>query len=460
MNTSTTGLTEAEPSRPPLGHPPRPSHTPPNPPRDPGRRPPGIDYAWVILGVAMTGMFMSGPGQSYSVAAFIDPMLGDLGLLRSQYSLAYLVATLISGASLPFLGRALDRLGARLMLPGIALLLGLACLGMAGVRHLAGLYLGLSFVRSLGQGALTLVSTWMIGQWFVRRRGLAMGLLGLGSTFSFMAFPAGNLWLIEGYGWRGAWTALAVAVWALLCVPAALLVRNRPEDLGREPDRPMTKPGSGSSRATATTETTHDWTAGQAWRTAAFWKVVSALATSAMVSTGLVFHQVSILADRGVTQEAALGLLGVQAFVACVMSVLGGYLADRIPPRHLLSASMVLMALAIVLLLGVRSPLAALPYSALLGMHTGIQRCSGSVTLINFFGRTHFGSVNGIAMSLVIGAAALGPLPLALAQDFLGGYEPALLLLLLFPLASAVAVWSAHPPGAPEPPAGEAAPAA
>ena len=164
----------------------------------------------MILGVAMMGMFMSGPGQSYSVAAFIDPMLADLGLLRSQYSLAYLVATLISGASLPFVGRALDRLGARLLLPAIALLLGLACLWMAGVRHLLGLYLGLTLVRCLGQGALTLISTWMVGQWFVRRRGMAMGLLGLGSTLSFMAFPAGNLWLIEGYGWRGAWTALAV----------------------------------------------------------------------------------------------------------------------------------------------------------------------------------------------------------------------------------------------------------
>ena len=405
----------------------------------------------MILGVAMTGMFMSGPGQSYSVAAFIDPMLADLGLLRSQYSLAYLVATLISGASLPFVGRALDRLGARLLLPAIALLLGLACHWMAGVRHLPGLYLGLTMVRCLGQGALTLVSTWMVGQWFVRRRGLAMGLLGLGSTFSFMAFPAGNLRLIEGYGWRGAWTTLGFVVWALLCLPAALLVRNRPEDLDPTADRPPTGPGDRSARTATLRESEPGWTARQAIRTAAFWRVVSALATSGMVTTGLVFHQVSILGGRGVSQESALGLLGVQAAFACVMSLVGGYLADRIPPRHLLSASMVLMAMAIVLLLGVRSPLAALPYSALLGMHTGIQRCSGSVTLINFFGRAHFGSVHGIAMALVIGAAALGPLPLALAQDFLGGYRPALLLLLFFPVASAMAVWSAHPPGRPEP---------
>ncbi len=305
MNTRTTEPTEARPAEPTRRLPSKPQPTLPTPGRTRPRRAPAGYYGWIILGVAMMGMFMSGPGQSYSVAAFIDPMLADLGLLRSQYSLAYLVATLISGASLPFVGRALDRLGARLMLPGIALLLGLACLGMAGVRHLLGLYLGLTFVRCLGQGALTLISTWMVGQWFVQRRGLAMGLLGLGSTLSFMVFPAGNLWLIEGYGWRQAWTALAFGVWALLCVPAALLVRNRPENLGLEPDRPTTKTGGGSARVTATTRTTHDWTARQAWRTAALWKVVSALATGAMVSTGLVFHQVSILAGRGVTPKAS-----------------------------------------------------------------------------------------------------------------------------------------------------------
>jgi hypothetical protein len=42
-----------------------------------------------------------------------------------------------------------------------------------------------------------------------------------------------------------------------------------------------------------------------------------------------------------------------------------------------------------------------------------------------------------------------------------GSYEPALLLLILFlfPMASAVAVWSAHPPEAPELLAAEATPA-
>lgn len=134
---------------------------------------PRFYYGRVILGVASMAMFMSGPGQSYSMAAFIDPMLADLGLARSQYSLAYLVATLISGALLPIVGRLLDGRGARLILPIVAGLLGISRAGMARVGGPLELYLGLTCVRSLGQGALTLIGTWMVSQWFERRRGLS-----------------------------------------------------------------------------------------------------------------------------------------------------------------------------------------------------------------------------------------------------------------------------------------------
>jgi MFS family permease len=176
---------------------------------------------------------------------------------------------------------------------------------------------------------------------------------------------------------------------------------------------------------------------------------VSALATSALVSTGLVFHQVSLLADHGVSVDVSLSTLSLQAAFACAMSVIGGCLADRIPARSLLSLSMVFLGLSIVLLLCVDSVSMVVPYAALLGLHTGIQRCSGALALMTAFGRTHFGAIKGTAMSIVIGASALGPLPLALAKDYLGRYDVALAGMLILPILSAVAVGSAHPSGRP-----------
>ena len=94
----------------------------------------GIHPGWVILGVAATVVFMSAPGQSYSVAAFIDPMLTELRWTRTQYSVAYLVATLLGGRT----DRARDRLE-RLPLAILATVLALIIaqpIGSAAQRHI------------------------------------------------------------------------------------------------------------------------------------------------------------------------------------------------------------------------------------------------------------------------------------------------------------------------------------
>ena len=159
--------------------------------------------AWVMLGIGTLGMFLSAPGQSFSVAAFIDPMLGDLGLLRTDYSIAYLIAGLVGGALLPGIGLLLDRLGARVLLPLLGLLLGFACLWMSSIGTLLGLSIGFTLIRSIGQGAITLSATWLVGEWFENRRGLAMGIVGLGGAVSLLAARLATGGGSGGTGHRG-----------------------------------------------------------------------------------------------------------------------------------------------------------------------------------------------------------------------------------------------------------------
>lgn len=414
--------------------------------------------------MAAVTMFMSAPGQSYSVAAFVDPMLKDLQILRSEYSTAYVIATLVSGLSLPFIGRLLDAQGARRMLPLVALLLGLSCYWMSGVRDLVGLCIGFCMVRCLGQGTMTMISTWLVGEWFERRRGLATGLVGLGGTLSVMSFPQVNNALIEAFGWRTAWLVLGVLVCGAVILPALLFVRNRPEDLGLLPDG--RSPGAADASeaagplpdapANGPVLTDEAWTAPEASRTSTFWKLVAVIATSALVGTGLVFHQVSLLADHGVARGWALNLIGMQALVATIVGLIAGYLSDRTPPRYLLATSMGALSGGLLLLMTIPGPSPAILYAALLGIHGGIIRSAGTVVWINFFGRLHQGAVRGLALSFAIIAAALGPLPLALAKDWFGDYRPALLAFLVLPVVAGVLVVTAHPPirkgqGTPQP---------
>ena len=407
-----------------------------------------------MLAVSTLGMFLSAPGQSFSVAAFIDPMLNDLGLLRTDYSIAYLIAGLVGGALLPGIGLLLDRVGARVLLPALGLLLGLACLWMSSIGTLVGLSVGFTLIRSIGQGAVTLASTWLVGEWFQQRRGLAMGVVGLGGAASVMTIPQLNDWMIDEYGWRMAWWGLATMVWCGLVLPALLLVRDRPEPLGLLSDGrwhddqvvDQSDPALQSSQASQEGSQDVDLTVGQAIRLSSFWKLLAVWCTTSMVGTGLIFHQVSLLATHGVAREDALLLLGMQALVGTGSGVLAGFLTDMGFERFLLGASMLFLSLAIGLMLWMPDPRWALAYSGLMGLQGGIIRTAGTAVWINYYGRTSQGAIRGVAMAAAVVAAACGPLPLALSWDWTGSYSVSLLVFGVLPLLAGTGVLTARSP--------------
>ncbi len=410
-----------------------------------------------MLGIAAAAQFMSAPGQSYSVAAFKDPMREGLGLSETDYSLAYGFATVLSACLVPFVGRLVDRFGARILLPLIALGLGSACFCMARIESLTGLYLAFSFVRSLGQGALTLVSVWLVGEWFQRRRGMATAIAGLGGGVSVMTIPLFNHYLITRYGWDTAWIVLAVLVWGILVVPSIMLVRDRPEDLGLHPDGidPEAAPAVGSPREAATsrgpviTPPEASWTVGEALRNATFWKLLTVPATAGLVGTGLVFHQVALLGSHGLTATSALAMMAVQAGFATILTFPVGWLTDRFASRHILFGGMLILAMAILLVMRMPATWLAIVYALLLGLNGSIMRCTATVVWINYYGRAHQGAVRGVVWAVMILASALGPLPLALSIDHFDSYDPALYVFLSLPLIAAVAVRTARPPRRP-----------
>ncbi|MEO2014050.1 MAG: MFS transporter [Fuerstiella sp.] len=413
---------------------------------------------WTMLAIAAAGQYMSAPGQSYSVAALKDPMRESLRISETDFSLAYAFATLISAILVPVFGRLVDRYGARIMLPLIAAGLGAGCFQMSRTESLAGLYFGFSFVRTLGQGALFLVSIWLVGEWFERKRGIATAIAGLGGGLSVMTVPVFNNLLIESYGWQTTWVVLAAAVSATLVVPGFLFIRDRPEDLGLHPDglspevAPVSDdpldPAAGASQPIkpAITPLEDSWTVHAAIRDPTFWKLLSVPATSGLVGTGLIFHQVALFAQHGLKPREALGLLSVQAVIAMVMSFPAGYATDRIPSRFLLVGAMTMLVAATLLVITLPFTWMSLVYALVLGMHGSIMRSTATVVWINYYGRAHQGAVRGVAWAIMILASAIGPLPLAFSIDQLGSYAPALYGFLVLPVVAGIAVWTATPP--------------
>jgi MFS family permease len=415
---------------------------------------------WWMLAVAAAAQYMSGPGQSYSVAAFKEPMQDSLQISDTRLSLAYGFATLLSGLSLPFMGRLVDRWGARRILIVVAGVLGTACLWMSQVRDLAGLYIGFSLIRCFGQGALMLISMWIVGEWYAKRRGFAASLVGLGGSLSVMTLPLINHFFISRFGWEVGWMFWGVAVWLSIIPPTFLLLRDRPEELGLSPDgfdeqqstiaahSSASNDPAESKTAPIIAEQRRIWGVSDVLRDATFWKLLSVPACAGLIITALTFHQVAILGSRGVDPGWALGLISLQAVIATACALPAGWLTDRMTGRHLLAAAMCFLGLAAALVIFMPVPQLAVLYAVCLGLNGALMRTAGNVIWLEYYGRDNQGGIRGLVMSAMVLGAAIGPLPAAFSIDYLGSYQLALWSFVAMAVVAGTLAFTAPPPTA------------
>lgn len=392
-----------------------------------------VFYGWIILVVGTLGMMMTTPGQTVGVAVFVDSLVQDLGVSRASVSLMYTLGTLAGALTLALTGRMLDRHGPRTGIVVITVLFALSCVWMGLVSNLFTLFIGFTLIRSLGQGALMLASQHVINIWFVRRRGFAIGLSGLGLAVATAFAPMLIGQLIESWGWRVAYVALGGIVAVTILPLGALLFRAHPERFGLQPD-------GYAPRSVEPDLTERHFTLARARRTQTFWFFVAGACSASALGTGLIFHHYSIMAANGVSRESASSVFLTFGFVLAGASFLTGVLMDRVAPKLLLFVMMTFLCAALVMAPYVADARLLLGYGVLLGLMQGMQGAISATVYPFYFGRRHIGAIRGFTGSIGVASAALGPLLFALGQSMFGSYTEVLLFSALLPVAIAIAV--------------------
>ena len=369
---------------------------------------------------------MTLPGQTPGVSVFIDPIISDLGMSRSAVSAVYMVGTVIGSLTLPFVGKAIDRHGPRRSVILIAVGFALACVFMGLVSGLLTLLIGFTLIRGLGQGALGLVSIHTINIWFVRRRGLAVGTAGIGFALATAFIPGVFKSLVDSFDWRWTYVLLGAAVLVIVVPVAGGLFRFRPEEYGLLPD---------SHRTPARTqrEEVH-YDVRQARRTLTLWLYVTGGFFINAIGTGLLFHHYSIMAENGISRSGATVMFVSLGLVAAAANLVTGFLIDRMPPRFLMSGSLLVMVAAMVVAPGIGTSAAVVGYGAVLGVMQGMNQAVQSTVYAHYFGRLHIGAIKGFASTITIAGTAVGPLLLALGFEASASYAPVLLWSALVPL--------------------------
>lgn len=406
-----------------------------------------IFYGWWIVLAGAVVAFSSGPGQTYGFSSFIDSIIADTGLERTSLSALYAVGTGVSAAMVLAVSRLADRYGVRRTLPLVATGVGLACISMSMAQGAFVVFVSFSALRALAQGSLTINTTVLTAQWFVRKRGRAMSLQGLGFPLSLAIVPLLARTLIDLIGWREAYVVLGVMVWVLVIPLAIFVIRERPEDMGLFPDGADEPPPGETADAAALAAATPDRR--RVLTSLRFWWLAMPLSTPALVVTGLVFHQSAIMQEQGLGPTVAAATFVPMAGASAAFALLTGALVDRYRPQVVFAASLLAMLAAMVMALFINSLWQAVAYAALLGACSGIGQVVNSVTWAHFYGRFGLGRVQGAAVMVNIAASALGPLPLAALEGAFDGFRPGVAVMALLPLVSIAAILTARAPDAP-----------
>ena len=150
-------------------------------------------YGWLVWLVLCVGSIVTFFGTSSAITFVLDDVMTELDLTRSAISAIYMGGTLLGAAVQIPIGRAVDRFGGRRSIAVCSAAFALSCSFLSLPQHWSTLLLAFGFLRALGFGGLAGAVTTCLQQWFVRRRGLATGMLE--ATNSIVGFGLCSLLL-------------------------------------------------------------------------------------------------------------------------------------------------------------------------------------------------------------------------------------------------------------------------
>lgn len=402
-------------------------------------------YGWIVLIIAALSYFFSGPGQTYSISVFIDHYIDKFSWSRSLISSFYSIATLVSGLILTAVGRNIDKYGQRKMVSIVSIVFGLACIWMSFIFNQVMLFVGFLLLRLFGQGSMILIPQTLIPHWFKQKRGLALSIMGVGGVIGSSLLPPLNNWLINTSGLNFTWRFWGVLLIFFMAPVGWFFIRNRPENIGLKPDG-ITE-NDFSSRVTMRVYISEEpWTLKQAMRTRAFWLMIYCAVVPALVNTGLTFHMVSIINQKGFTSGFAAYILSISALVRFPLTFLAGYMLDKIRVYIVKGINFFLLAGAVLLLLQADSKITLIIYALVHGVFMAFDGVSTGVLWPNYFGRKCLGSISGFAMTAMVIGSSLGPLPFGLAYDIFGGYKEIMFAVLILPALAIIASLISPPP--------------
>jgi sugar phosphate permease len=286
--------------------------------------------------------------------------------------------------------------------------------------------------------------------WFRRRRGRALAFLAMGTGSSGIMVVV-LAWLISAFEWRNALLIIAVVQLAV-CIPLALSIRDRPEDIGLHPDGdPPDTNGEEKVAVAPGLMEPEGLTVRQALRSSAFWRLALAVSLGNLGTMAIIVHQIPFFTGSvGLSEGAAAASVTGMTLVSVGGRFGFGYVSDFIDKRFVMAGAYALLALAVLLFAAVYEPWQIFLVLPLFGLGWGGIIPVRPALQAEVFGLRAFGAIQGLVFTIATLGGLIGPVFAGWMYDQTESYRLAFVILGAAAFLAAPMLVTLRRPGQPQ----------
>lgn len=370
---------------------------------------------WKVLIAALLGVACGASPLPFNTLGFVlEPIHKEFGWSFAQISLSVTIFGVVAASLAPVFGWMADRYGVRTVAlwATFGFALTFAALG-ATPASLFGFYALWFLVGLIGIGSTPVSWSRAVNLWFFKNRGLALGIMLVGTSLSAMLVPRLAVWAIGEFGWRGMYPTVALLP-LLVALPVAFFWFREPR---ADEAPPEIAAGGGAAGLTLK----------EALCTRQFWILWLSIALVAIAYGGAHLHMPEIIKQHGMTAEQGAGVMGVIGLALLAGRIITGFLLDRFWAPLVCLPVLSIPAIACYLLMGTASDTTMIYAAAfMLGFAAGAESDLIAYLASRYFGMAHYGKIYGMLYMPFGICSALSPVLYGRVRDVSGSYDPML----------------------------------
>ncbi len=346
----------------------------------------------------------------YTLGLFVAPLEQQFGWSRTQVQGMFSVFALAALLVLPLIGWMTDRYGSRkvalLALLGTAV--GYVCLG-ALTQSLYSFYFGAACLGILGAGTSPITWTKVIGGWFNKQRGIALGLALAGTGVAGFLAPKYVSIILAGFDWRVAYLGLAIISLVAFILVYFFLAEPPIDERQDQTSSPLTTNGIDLASAA------------KAYR---FWVLMVAFFLVSMAIGGTIPNLFPLLTGNGLSSARAASILGLLGLSVIFGRLIAGVLLDRIWAPAVAAFMLILPALAAVILSQAEISNSQVVLAVVLvGVAAGAEFDLIAYLVSRYFGLAHYGKIYSMVYCSFFLASGIAPPTFGYFYDVQGSYS-------------------------------------